>query len=116
LVHYYCRWIWVEAGSQPALEEALELGGFGYPALAVLNPRKGKYSSLRGSFDFVGINEFLRDLSYGRGHTAPLKGGALPTVDLIEPWDGKDGAPPVVDDIDLSDVDLDDLGDVKTEL
>ena len=98
------------------LEEALELGGFGFPALSVLNPRKGKFSTLRGSFDFVGINEFLRDLSYGRGTTAPLKGGALPKIDLIEPWDGQDGAPPVMEDIDLSDVDLDDLGDMKTEL
>jgi protein disulfide-isomerase A6 len=87
--------------------------------MAVIANKKGKYSVLRGSFDFVGINEFLRDLSYGKGSTAPLKGGNLPKVDDIDAWDGKDGAEPVIDDIDLSDVDLDDLGDlenIKTEL
>ncbi|XP_073991268.1 protein disulfide-isomerase A6 homolog CaBP1 [Rhodnius prolixus] len=106
-------WVWSEAGTQPELETALEIGGFGYPAMAVLNAKKMKYSLLRGSFSSDGINEFLRDLSYGRGNTAPLKGAALPKISDCEPWDGKDGVPPQDDDIDLSDVDLDDL---KTEL
>lgn len=52
--------MWAEAGQQPSVEEALEIGGFGYPAMAVVNVKKMKYSLLRGSFSENGINEFLR--------------------------------------------------------
>ncbi|EFA11123.2 protein disulfide-isomerase A6 homolog [Tribolium castaneum] len=100
-------WVWSEAGAQLELENALDIGGFGYPAMAVINPRKMKYSILRGSFSRDGINEFLRDLSYGRGNTSPVKGDKLPKIVSIEPWDGKDGELPPEEDIDLSDVDLD---------
>ncbi|XP_053609111.1 protein disulfide-isomerase A6 homolog isoform X1 [Plodia interpunctella] len=99
-------WVWSEAGEQPALEQALELGGFGYPAMAVVNVKKLKFSTLRGSFSETGINEFLRDLSFGRGQTAPVKGAEMPKVSKTEPWDGKDGELPPEEDIDLSDVDL----------
>ncbi|CAH2049985.1 unnamed protein product, partial [Iphiclides podalirius] len=99
-------WVWTEAGAQPALEEALELGGFGYPAMAVVNAKKLKFSTLRGSFSESGINEFLRDLSFGRGQTAPVKGAEMPKITTTEPWDGKDGELPPEEDIDLSDVDL----------
>lgn len=66
-----------------------------------------KYSLFRGSFSSDGINEFLRDLSFGRGGTAPIKGAQLPKIVEIQPWDGKDAEPPQEEDIDLSDVDLD---------
>ncbi|KAK7868099.1 hypothetical protein R5R35_005546 [Gryllus longicercus] len=102
-------WVWSEAGAQPDLEVMLEIGGFGYPAMAVMNTKKMKYSLLRGSFSYDGINEFLRDLSFGRGSTAPVKGAALPKVNPTEPWDGKDGELPQEEDIDLSDVELDDV-------
>lgn len=108
-------WIWAEAMAQPKLEESLDIGGFGYPALAALNAKKMQFALLRGSFSQDGVNEFLRDISYGRGRTAPVKGGELPKILTNDPWDGKDGALPVDDDIDLSDVDLDDL-DSKSEL
>jgi protein disulfide-isomerase A6 len=52
--------VWAEAGMQPELETMLEIGGFGYPAMAVMNAKKMKYSILRGSFSNDGINEFLR--------------------------------------------------------
>lgn len=100
-------WVWCEAGAQPRIEEALEIGGFGYPALAVANIKKMKYSLLKGSFSYDGINEFLRDISYGRGGTASLKGTELPEIYETAPWDGKDGELPQEEEIDLSDVDLD---------
>nr|XP_023011529.1 protein disulfide-isomerase A6 homolog [Leptinotarsa decemlineata] len=100
-------WVWSEAGSQQELENAVDIGGFGYPAMAVISPKKLKYSILRGSFSKDGIYEFLRDLSYGKGNTAPIKGTSLPKINTIEPWDGKDGVLPEEEDIDLSDVDLD---------
>lgn len=99
-------WVWAEAGAQMSLEDALELGGFGYPAMAVVNAKKLKFSTLRGSFSETGINEFLRDLSFGRGQTAPVKGAEMPKIITTEPWDGKDGELPPEEDIDLSDVDL----------
>lgn len=101
-------WVWAEAGQQLDLEGSLDIGGFGYPALAAVNSRKAKYSLMRGSFGKKGIHEFLRDLSYGKGSTAPLKNAKLPAIVKVEGWDGKDGQLPVEEDIDLSDVDLDD--------
>ncbi|XP_041360627.1 protein disulfide-isomerase A6 homolog [Gigantopelta aegis] len=107
-------WVWAEGAAQPHVEEALGIGGFGYPALAAMNSRKMKYSWLKQAFDEKGITEFLREVQYGRGSTAPIKDGKLPEVKTIDPWDGKDGQLPEEEDIDLSDVDLDDIG--KEEL
>jgi protein disulfide-isomerase A6 len=90
------------------LEGALDIGGFGYPAMAAVNVRKAKYALLRGSFGETGIHEFLRALANGRGSTAPIKNAQLPAAVATDPWDGKDGELPVEEDWDLSDVDLDD--------
>ncbi|MGH0134834.1 UNVERIFIED_CONTAM: hypothetical protein FKN15_011620 [Acipenser sinensis] len=106
-------WLWTEAGVQMDLEQSLGIGGFGYPAMAAINYRKMKFALLKGSFSEQGIHEFLRDLSMGRGSTATVGGGALPNINSVEPWDGKDGELPVEDDIDLSDVELDDLGRIE---
>lgn len=111
------RWIWTEAGQQPELEEAFGVGGFGYPAMIAVNSRKLKYSTLTGPFQKEGIAEFLRDLSYGKGKTATVKGEAFPKTLKVDAWDGKDGVLPATEDIDLSDVDLDeDDKGKKTEL
>lgn len=104
-------WVWAEGGAQNELEESLEIGGFGYPAMAVVNFKKMKFSPLKGSFSKDGITEFLRDIGYGRGHTAPVRGAKKPAIVTREPWDGKDGQLPEIEDIDLSDVDLDDIKD-----
>ncbi|CAF1232922.1 unnamed protein product [Adineta ricciae] len=106
-------WLWVEAFRQPKLEESVGIGGFGYPAQVAINARKGKYVVLKGSFSESGISAFLKELSTGRltSPLVPLSGvadGKLPTVETSEPWDGKDGKLEVVEDIDLSDVNLDD--------
>ncbi|KAI5610948.1 protein disulfide-isomerase A6 precursor [Silurus asotus] len=102
-------WLWTESGAQMELEAVLGIGGFGYPAMAAINARKMKFALLKGSFSETGIHEFLRDLSVGRGSTATITGGALPKIHTVEAWDGKDGVLPVEDDIDLSDVELDDF-------
>uniref|UniRef100_A0A1A8P0Y2 Protein disulfide-isomerase A6 n=1 Tax=Nothobranchius rachovii TaxID=451742 RepID=A0A1A8P0Y2_9TELE len=101
-------WLWTEAGAQMELEASLGIGGFGYPAMAAINARKMKFALLRGSFSETGIHEFLRELSVGRGSTATLGGGAMPKINTVEAWDGKDGQLPVEEEYDLSDVDLDD--------
>ena len=59
--------------------------------MAAANSRKMKYAWLRGAFSEEGINEFLRELSFGRGSTAPIKNAKLPSINDIEAWDGKDG-------------------------
>ena len=100
--------MWTEAGAQSELEEALGIGGFGYPAMAVVNTRKGKFSVLKGEnfnnfcrvvvtrnvhagpFTSDGLSEFLRDLSYGRGSTEPLRQSQLPNAKETSKWDGKD--------------------------
>ncbi|XP_054719753.1 protein disulfide-isomerase A6 homolog [Uloborus diversus] len=99
-------WIWAEAMAQPELEDSLGIGGFGYPAMAVVNARKMKFSILKGPFSYDGISEFIRTVSVGRGSSAPVKGAKLPQIIDTEPWDGKDGELPVEEDIDLSDVEL----------
>lgn len=92
-------YVWAEAVSQPDLESALEVGGFGYPAMVALNVRKMKFSTLRGPFSLDGINEFLRDLSYGRGSSIPVRGAKLPKISQLDPWDGRDGvAPSIISD------------------
>lgn len=101
-------WVWLEGGVHVELESALDIGGFGYPAMAVISAKKMKYSVLRGSFSKVGIKEFLRDLSYGKSVTVAVRGTTLPSCQNVEPWDGKDKNLPIEDDIDLSDVDLND--------
>uniref|UniRef100_A0A2L2Y0U2 protein disulfide-isomerase n=2 Tax=Parasteatoda tepidariorum TaxID=114398 RepID=A0A2L2Y0U2_PARTP len=101
-------WIWAEAMAQPQLEDSLGIGGFGYPAMAVVNARKMKFSILRGPFSFDGISEHIRAVSVGRGSSSPIKGAKLPEITDSEPWDGKDGQLPVEEDIDLSDVDFSD--------
>ncbi|CAK5095261.1 unnamed protein product [Meloidogyne enterolobii] len=110
-------WLWTEAGQQPGIEQSFGIGGFGYPAMVALNSRKLKYSTLTGSFGKTGIAEFLRDLSYGKGKTSSVPGGKNADVEVVEPWDGKDGELPGIDaeeEIDLSDVELEDL-DVLAE-
>ena len=69
---------------------------------------------LTGSFSYEGINEFLRDLSYGKGRTNPVRGAKMPKIATVEAWDGKDGELPEEEDIDLSDVDLDDHDELWT--
>jgi protein disulfide-isomerase A6 len=101
-------WLWTESVKHPQLENALSVGGFGYPAMAAVNSRKGKYVLLRGSFSETGINEFLRELSVGRGSTAQLPNSKLPSIEKVEKWDGKDAKIDIEDNIDLSDVTLDD--------
>lgn len=91
-------YLWVEANTQPELEKALDIGGFGYPALAAVNIRKMAYSLMRGAFSTEGITDFLKELSYGSGKSAPIKGAKLPEIVKAEPWDGRDMELPRFDD------------------
>ena len=45
---------------------------------------------LKGPFTYDGIHEFLRDLSFGRGSTEPMRKPELPDAKAVKKWDGKD--------------------------
>ena len=65
------------------------------------------YVILKGSFSKEGVDELLKGIAVGRGRTEKLPAG-LPTIETVPAWDGQDGQLPEEEDIDLSDVDLDD--------
>ena len=51
---------------------------------------------------------------YGRTTTVAIQGGKLPAIKTFPAWDGKDGQLPEDEDIDLSDVDLDDKVELQS--
>lgn len=59
---------------------------------------------------------YCRDLSYGKGSTAPVAGAKLPSIAKTDPWDGKDGEYPQEDYSDLDDVELEPLEDSKAKI
>eukprot|EP00243_Klebsormidium_subtile_P002172 TRINITY_DN14160_c0_g1_i1.p1 TRINITY_DN14160_c0_g1~~TRINITY_DN14160_c0_g1_i1.p1 ORF type:complete len:431 (-),score=124.05 TRINITY_DN14160_c0_g1_i1:277-1569(-) len=79
-------YVWAEAGAQPELENAVGVGGYGYPAMVGLNAKKGVYSSLRGAFADQSISAFVANPSTGVTTIS-----AVPPVKTVQPWDGKDG-------------------------
>jgi len=56
-------WLWTEGTAHASLEQVLDVGGFGYPAMTVVSAKKAKYSSLTGSFSHDGIQVKLLDLA-----------------------------------------------------
>ena len=73
---------------------------------------------MRGGFGRDGIDELLKGIAIGRGRSQKLEDG-LPTLVDSPAWDGKDAELPVEEeDIDLSDITLDDENEPakKTEL
>ncbi|KAK2588722.1 hypothetical protein KPH14_001612 [Odynerus spinipes] len=42
-------WVWSEAGAQLHIEEALEIGGFGYPALAAMRKMNCNHKNINGT-------------------------------------------------------------------
>jgi len=90
---------WSQGGAQPALEKAL--GGGSFPAVAMLNVKKGVASLMRSALSDANLKEFLNVLP-GAG-TVTLPDGA---VVAVEKWDGKDAPPPEmeVDEFDLSEL------------
>ena len=92
--------LWFEGTSQPALEQALELT-FGFPALVAFSMDREAYAVLHGSFSEKSITSFLHGVTTGRRPTIKLD--ALPTVETVTPWDGKDAAP-IEEEIPLSEI------------
>ena len=94
--------LWFEGGSQPALEEALELS-FGFPALVAYSMDRHAYAVLRGSFSEKAMTSFLHGVTSGRTPVVKLKKEKVPKIESVSPWDGND-APALEEEFDLSDI------------
>lgn len=88
---YSWGWVWTEGGAQKGIEKALDIGGSGYPVMAIVNIKKMIYSVLKGSFSLEGINEFIEQVLSGKGDASPIgKYAKLPKINAVEAWDGGD--------------------------
>jgi len=86
--------LWSQGGDQFELEEKLGLQ-FGYPAVIAVNFKKDRFGVHRGTIQQV--TQFLTSLSRGGVPLAPIPKGAQATK--ADPWDGKDAAPPVEEEL-----------------
>lgn len=92
------RFMWASGGDNYELEEKLGLG-FGYPALVAVSPSKKRFAVMKGKFDAGEIETFLNNVLRGKEGTTEVKPWPMKFVKTV-PWDGKDAAPPVEDDLD----------------
>ena len=100
-------WAWLEGGSQPQLETTL--GVAGYPAVSLVNAKKGVASTMRSSFSEANVKEYLNALPGAREVSLPAVG----EMKEVPAWDGKDGAvEEMEDEFDLSEL----MGTGKEEL
>eukprot|EP00456_Euglypha_rotunda_P016808 TRINITY_DN15638_c0_g1_i5.p1 TRINITY_DN15638_c0_g1~~TRINITY_DN15638_c0_g1_i5.p1 ORF type:complete len:104 (+),score=11.27 TRINITY_DN15638_c0_g1_i5:576-887(+) len=88
---------------QPELEKVLGIGGFGYPALSVLNSQKKRYATMVRAITQDGVGEFLQRLMSMTETTHELNFDSS-TLKKATPWDGKDGALAQEEEIDLSEL------------
>lgn len=88
--------LWSQGGDQFEMEEALGLQ-FGFPAVIAINFGKVRFGVHRGIFDKEAITQFLTSLSRGGTPLAPIPASAK--AGKADPWDGKDAAPPVEEDL-----------------
>lgn len=94
--------VWAEAGAQPNLEAAFDVGGAGYPALVALSPKKMRYAKHTGVFETAGLNRFIDGVISGFVRT--VESPDLPKVVDTVPWDGGDGEQIVEEEFDLADL------------
>lgn len=88
--------LWSQGGDQFELEEAMGLQ-FGFPAVIAVNFAKGRFGIHRGTLDKDSVSQFLTSLSRGGVPLTPIPANAKAVK--ADPWDGKDAAPPVEEDL-----------------
>jgi len=84
-------YLWSEGGAQLQLEELLQVGGSGYPAVAAISCKKKVASVLRAAFNEKNLDQFVKSLIIGKGSFASYKGD--PVVRDTKEWDGLDKQP-----------------------
>ena len=82
-------WLWVEAGQQSALEKQLNVNDF--PNVMVVNPRKHVSVKMLSGFHKSGLEEFFRNIAYGKTGTAVSTFDDFAEIAEVQEWDGKDG-------------------------
>jgi protein disulfide-isomerase A6 len=97
--------LWVEAGAQPNMEDAMKLD-FGFPALVTFTLDRTAFSVFKGSFSDKGISTYLHSVASGATSNQVLP-YMFPVMDT-EPWDGKDAPLETYEDIPLSEI-MDDM-------
>lgn len=100
------KFLWTQSGDHSDVETKLNLQ-FGFPALVIINNQKQLHSVMRGTFNKDGINNFIEGILIGKGSLLPIPADLK--FNTVSQWDGKD---PVIfeeEEIDLSDVTLEDL-------
>ena len=85
-------WAWLEAGAQPLLEQAVGVAGF--PALAMVNAKKGVAALMRSSLSEANAKDFLNSLAGAQPVSLP----AAEQLQATAAWDGKDAEAPVEED------------------
>jgi len=88
--------LWSQGGDQFEMEEAMGLS-FGYPAVIAINFAKARYGVHRGTLDKDSVSQFLTSLARGGTPLAPIPANAKAVKS--DPWDGKDGTPPVEEEL-----------------
>lgn len=88
--------LWSQGGDQYEMEEAMGLS-FGYPAVIAINFAKARFGVHRGTLDKDATAMFLTSLARGGVPLAPIPDKAKAVK--VDVWDGKDGAPPVEEDL-----------------
>jgi protein disulfide-isomerase A6 len=95
-----------ERAQQPELEKQLNINDS--PNVIVVNPRKHVSVKMLQGFHKSGIEEFFRNIAYGKTGTAVSTFDEFAEVVSVDAWDGKDGKLEVEDDDDLGDFEWDD--------
>jgi protein disulfide-isomerase A6 len=99
------RYLWLQGGQQPALENNFGVGGFGYPALVVYSPKKKAFVVSSDAYEPEHVKEFLKRVSSGFVRPQPITGGEdLARVADVAAWDGGEAPEIFEDEIDLADL------------
>ena len=101
------KFLWTEAGAQPALEAALGVGMT--PAVVAVSASKLVFTPYRGAVEAAALAKWVNSLAVRNDGAAPFPGGKpLPAVVAAAPWDGKDAkpAPPAEEEFSLADLGL----------
>ena len=88
---------WLQSGDQLDLERKLNLG-FGYPAVVAIAPNKQVFATMRGSFSYDNVNEFLTKVLTGSAPVDKLPPTGI-EIRKADKWDGKDAQPIVEDEL-----------------
>ncbi|WPT13493.1 Protein disulfide-isomerase like 2-2 [Picochlorum sp. SENEW3] len=98
-------WFWVQGAAQSNLEEALGVGGYGYPAFVALNPTKEKYASLKSGFEKEHVKEFMDNVRRGQEPVVSTSGD-IKEIKTIDAWNGQDEEEIMEEEFSLEDLGL----------